>query len=132
MAFLLDTNACVDALKGHQQVVARMEAVSPDECAVSAVTAFELLNGARRSAQPEKETKKVEKFLAVVTVMPFDAGAAARAAKIRFDLERAGQKIGPYDLLIAAQALEAGRTLVTNNTREFGWVEELRLEDWRD
>jgi tRNA(fMet)-specific endonuclease VapC len=131
MSLLLDTNVCVDVLKGHPQVCTRMEAVSPADCAISSVTAFELLSGVRRSAQPERETKKLEKFFAVVGVLPFDATAAAQAARIRFALEGAGLKIGPYDLLIAGHALGAGCTLVTNNTREFARVEGLRLIDWR-
>src|SRR5690242_9206271 len=98
---MLDTNTCVDALKGHPQVIAHMAAASPADCVVSAVTAFELLNGVLRSAHPEREGRKVEKFLSVVSVLPWDRTAAGNAARARFLLERAGQKIGPYDLLIA-------------------------------
>ena len=131
MNLLLDTNVCVDALRGHPKVLIQMAAVSPAACAISSVTAFELLSGIRRSAQPERETRKLEKFFAVVGVLPFDAKAATRAAGIRSALETTGFKIGPYDLLIAGHALGAGCTLVTNNTREFSRVEGLRLLDWR-
>jgi len=131
MSFLLDTNVCVDALKGHPTVCARMESVSPAECALSAVTAFELLNGVRRSTQPEREMKKVERFFGLVATLPFDPAAAAAAAKIRFELERMGLKIGPYDLLIAGHALSTGSTLITNNGREFSRVTGLTLVDWR-
>lgn len=131
MTLLLDTNACVDVLRGQLTAVTRMEAVSPHDCAVSSITAFELLNGAMRSARPEQETRKIEKFLAAVAVLPFDLTAAEEAARIRFDLERDGQKIGAYDLLIAGHALSAGLTLVTNNTREFARVGGLQLIDWR-
>jgi len=131
MSLLLDTNVCVDVLRGHPKVVARMTAVSPAECAISSVTAFELLSGIGRSAQPERERKKLEKLFAVVGVLPFDAKAATRAAGIRGALEAVGMKIGPYDLLIAEHALDAGCTLVTNNTRECSRVEGLPLVDWR-
>lgn len=131
MSLLLDTSACVDVLKGHPLVCARMAAVSPVDCAASAVTAFELFSGIQRSPQPERERKKLERFFAVVGVVPFDTAAATRAATIRFELEKAGMKIGPYDLLIAGQALATGRTLVTNNTREFARVSGLDLVDWR-
>ena len=131
MNLLLDTNVCVDVLRGHPKVMAQMEAVSPAECAISSVTAFELLSGVRRSAQPEREGKKLEKFFAVVGVLPFDTKAAAQAACIRSALEATGLKIGPYDLLIAGHALGNGCTLVTNNTREFSRIEGLRLLDWR-
>lgn len=63
MSFLLDTNVCVDVLKGHPSVCARMAAVSPADCAVSSVTALELASGIRRCAQPEREMKKLDRFL---------------------------------------------------------------------
>ncbi len=127
MNLLLDTNVCVDVLRGHPQVMRHMEAVSPVECAISSVTAFELLSGLRRSAQPERETRKLEKFFAVVGGLSFDTKAATQAANLRGALETAGLKIGPYDLLIAGHALSTDCTLVTNNTREFSRVEGLRL-----
>ncbi len=131
MSLLLDTNVCVDVLKGHSTVCAHMAAVSPADCAVSSATAFELASGIRRCAQPEREMKKLDRFFAVVSVLPFDLAAAAQAAKLRFDLEKIGLKIGPYDLLIAGHALGARRTLVTNNTREFVRVTGLACLDWR-
>ncbi|MFZ5496893.1 MAG: type II toxin-antitoxin system VapC family toxin [Verrucomicrobiota bacterium] len=131
MTWLLDTNVCVDLLKGHPQVAARVEAVSPADCAVSSVTVFELAAGIRRCAQPERERKKIARLLAVVTVLPFDLKAAEEAARIRHELEAGGQKIGPYDLLIAGQALSASRTLISHNTREFSRIPGLRLADWR-
>lgn len=132
MSCLLDTNVCVDVLKGHPQVCARLEAISPADCAISSITAFELAMGVRRCSQPERERKKLEKLFAVIAVLPFDAAAAEAAARVRYELEVAGQKIGPYDLLIAGQALSTRRTLISNNTREFGRVSALLLQDWRD
>lgn len=131
MTWLLDTNVCVDLLKGHPQVSARIEAVSPADCAVSSVTVFELAAGVRRCAQPERERKKIARLLSVIAVLPFDLKAAEEAARIRHELEAGGRKIGPYDLLIAGQALSANRTLISNNTREFSRIPGLRLEDWR-
>jgi len=131
MSYLLDTNVCVDVLKGHPQVCARLEAISPVDCAISSVTAFELATGVRRCREPEKERKKLEKLFSVVSVLPFDAAAAEEAARVRHELETAGRKIGPYDLLIAGHALGAGLILASNNTREFGRISALRLEDWR-
>lgn len=131
MNYLLDTNVCVDVLKGHPQVCSRLEAISPADCAISAITAFELANGIRRCSQPERERKKLEKLFAVIAVLPFDAGAADESARVRHELEAKGQKIGPYDLLIAGQALGARLTLVSNNSREFARIPALRLIDWR-
>jgi tRNA(fMet)-specific endonuclease VapC len=52
------------------------------------------------------------------------------AANIRAQLEKNGMLIGPYDLLISGLARSQGMTLVTNNTREFERIAELRLENW--
>lgn len=132
MICLLDTNVCVDVLKGHPAVLTRLEAVSPADCAISSVTVFELATGIWRCARPEQERKKLNRLFADITVLPLDVKAAEESARIRHQLESTGRKIGPYDLLIAGQALSADLLLVSNNTKEFGRIEELRLEDWRD
>ena len=62
--------------------------------------------------------------------MPFDDVDARVAAEIRAVLRRAGTPIGPYDNLIAGQALARDLTLVTRNIREFERVQGLRLENW--
>ena len=131
MIYLLDTNVCVDVMKGHPQVCARLEANSPADCAISSITAFELAMGVRRCSQPDRERKKLQKLFAVIAVLPFDLAAADGAARVRHDLESSGLKIGPYDLLIAGHALSASLALVSNNRREFVRLPALRLVDWR-
>lgn len=131
MTHLLDTNVCVDVFRGHSQVCARLEAISPADCAISAVTAFELATGILRCRQPERERRKLDRLFALVSVLPFDAAAAAETARVRHLLESDGRKIGPYDLMIAGQALSARLILVSNNTREFSRIPALRLVDWR-
>jgi tRNA(fMet)-specific endonuclease VapC len=73
----------------------------------------------------------VEALLNVIEEISFDADAARRAGVLRFELETAGTPLGPYDLLIASQALVLDLTLVTANMREFGRVPGLSLEKWR-
>lgn len=63
-------------------------------------------------------------------VLDFDREDARRAGEIRAHLAAAGAPIGPYDALIAAQALARGLVLVTHNTREFARVPGLGVEDW--
>lgn len=131
MNLLLDTNVCVDLFRGRPEIVARLEKVGPGDCAISAVTAYELRTGILRCAQSEREIKKLERLLSLVHVLPFDKAAGDASARIRHDLEKAGCKIGPYDILIAGHAFSAGLTLVTNNTGEFSRITKLALEDWR-
>ena len=64
--------------------------------------------------------------------MPFEPEDAEEAGDIRAALERAGTPIGPYDVLIAAQARRLDALLVTANTREFARVPGLKLYEPTD
>ena len=131
MLYLLDTNVCIDALRGRPEVVDRLRQLSPDDCAVSSITAFELLAGAKKSADPAGEIAKVHTFLGAVVLEPFDAVAAECAASIRSQLDRRGERIGAYDTLIAGHALALGLICVTDNVGEFSRVDGLVVENWR-
>lgn len=131
MAYLLDTNACIDLMRGNPQVVGRMSSVAPMDCAVSTVTSYELYTGVEKCAFPQAERAKVDLLLTTMRELPFDAAAAREAGRLRAALEAAGQMIGPYDVLLAAHAMATGMTLVTDNTAEFGRITGLPLENWR-
>jgi tRNA(fMet)-specific endonuclease VapC len=72
----------------------------------------------------------VENFLGPLAILEFTSADAAAYAQVRARLERAGTPIGPFDTLIAAQAVARKLTLVTNNQREFARVSGLRLDNW--
>jgi tRNA(fMet)-specific endonuclease VapC len=132
MKYLLDTNVCVDLLRSRPSVVERVSSVMPGDCAVSAVTAYELRSGALGSRQPARELRKIELMLRTIQELVFDRVASTESAKVRVATQKKGKPIGPYDVLIAGHALATGLILVTNNTREFARVPELQYEDWRD
>jgi tRNA(fMet)-specific endonuclease VapC len=98
---------------------------------IPAIVLFEIWYGIRKSARPQQNAANFAAFLGLdMTPWPFEADDAAEAGDIRAALERAGTPIGPYDILIAAQARRRNATLVTANAREFGRVPGLRVEDW--
>lgn len=130
MTHLLDTDICIGVLRQRPGMVQRLSQLAPTDCAISMVTVYELFCGVEKAQQPAKERQKVERFISVIIELPLDRGAAQNAARIRADLERLGQLIGPYDLLIAGQALASSLTLVTNNIQEFQRVSGLKLESW--
>ena len=132
MHYLLDTSTCIAAMQNHPLVVQKMTAQSPEECAISTITGYELYTGVAKCASPGKERWKVDRLLAVVSELPFDADAAREAARIRAALEAQGNMIGPYDVLLAGHALAAGLTLVTDNSAELTRVPGLRVENWKD
>jgi tRNA(fMet)-specific endonuclease VapC len=129
--FLLDTDTCIDILRGLKSVLQKLQLLSPDDCSVSSITVFELYAGTLLSRDPERERVKVERFLEQMTVIAFDRVAAQHAASIRVELQRNGSTIGAYDLLIAAEARRSGLILVSSNVRELGRIANLRLESWR-
>lgn len=131
MSFLPDTNACITLLRGRRpRLTARWKAAKVSEIALCSVVAYELRYGAERSANPAAEHAKLDVFLGSLVSVPFDDACARRCAEIRRNLERGGEPIGPHDLQIAAIALHHGLTLVTHNTREFGRIAGLKLDDW--
>jgi tRNA(fMet)-specific endonuclease VapC len=92
---------------------------------------FELRYGAAKSARPERNAQRIIDFLSgPIEVLPFAPADAEEAGDIRAALERAGTPIGPYDILVAAQARRRDALLVTANEREFARVPRLKLEDW--
>jgi tRNA(fMet)-specific endonuclease VapC len=129
--FLLDTDTCIDVLRGVKRVAQKLEQLSPDDCCVSVISAFELYAGVYFTRHPEREKRKVDKLLYLLSVIPFDQVAAEEAARLRNELQHTGTPIGPYDLLIAAQAIRSKYTLVSANIREFSRIESLNLESWR-
>jgi tRNA(fMet)-specific endonuclease VapC len=131
--YLLDTNVCVDYLTGRfPSVVERVRRSSPDELCVSSVVAAELRYGAEKSAHRRQNHARLEVLLTDMPVVDFDARAASAYGRLRTELERAGAVIGPNDMLIGAHSVSLGLVLVTDNTREFGRIKGLRVENWRE
>jgi len=131
MRYLLDTNICIYIIKQSPPAVReRFNRLRVGDVGVSAITYCELEYGVARSTRPETNRAALIGFLAPLDILDFPAAAAVSFGKIRAHLKAAGTPIGNYDLLIAAHALHAGLTLVTNNVREFLRVPGLRVEDW--
>jgi tRNA(fMet)-specific endonuclease VapC len=131
---LLDTDICIDVLRGRTHAVERMAAeLVAGELRISAVSAFELVFGAQKSPRARDELAKVRAFLAGgPRIAPFEATDAESAGRLRATLSGRGEMIGAYDLLIAGQGLARDWTVVTATTREFARVDGLRLETWID
>ena len=132
MTHLLDTDTCIELLRGNDEVVRAAAGHSPADFAISAITRYELLYGVERCppAWRKKEGAKIKLLMEQLRVLPFTGGTAAHAAIIRARLESAGHPIGPMDVLIAATALENGLKLVTHNLTEFKRVSGLHCLSW--
>jgi tRNA(fMet)-specific endonuclease VapC len=128
--FALDANTVIHLFKGKGSVAKRLLGVPPTEVAIPAVVLYELEVGRLKSRNPERRRRDLEELTRFAPILPFGPSEAAAAAQVRADLEQAGVPIGPYDVLIAGTALSHRAILVTNNTREFGRVRGLVVEDW--
>ena len=130
MAFLLDTNILVAAIKGNPAVVGALHSLAPADLLLSSVVLGELETGVIKSAWPERNRLQLLALVDHLELVPVDRAVALAYAQIRASLERQGTPIGANDLWIAAQAQALNAVLVTDNTREFGWVEGLALVNW--
>jgi len=129
--FLLDTNTCIHFMNGtSDSVKMHFQQCSPSDIAICSIVKAELLFGARHSQRVEANLQRVKRFVAPLNSLPFDDRSAEEYAQIRADLTRQGKLIGSNDLLIAAIARVHDVVLVTNNTREFERIANLRLVDW--
>lgn len=134
MNYLLDTNAVIALLKDQppnvrnrlRRLVRRGVSI-----AVSTIVLYELWYGVARSQRRRENAERLRVFLSGnIDVARFDEDDAVTAGDLRAALETAGTPIGPYDLLVAAQALRSGATLVTANVSEFARVRGLDWQDW--
>jgi tRNA(fMet)-specific endonuclease VapC len=133
MRYLLDTNICIYMAKQKPHgVLARLQQLRPGDVGMSVITYLELVYGAWKSQHREANLQRIQGLESLIPVLPLEANASRHYGQMRAELERKGSPIGAYDLLIAAQALTLGLTLVTNNAREFRRVPELTVEDWAE
>jgi tRNA(fMet)-specific endonuclease VapC len=128
--YLLDTNILSDLVRNPRGMVAsRIEEVGERFVSTSIIVAAELRYGAAKRGSA-RLSDQLETILRVLDILPFQQPADKIYARLRTDLEIKGQIIGGNDLLIAAHALALGRTIVTDNEREFARVSHLSIENW--
>jgi tRNA(fMet)-specific endonuclease VapC len=126
--FLLDTNAVIALLKGDKTFLKKLQRFSPQDFAISSIVVHELLYGAYKSARVDENVARIQALQ--IVALDFDLNDAASAGLLRAALAKSGTPIGPYDVLIAGQAIARKLILVTHNTREFSRVPGLKFEDW--
>lgn len=134
MSHLLDTNAVIALLKNEPPIFRkrlRRTVSKGAEIAVSSIVLYELWYGVARSARRRENAERLRVFLSGgIAVNAFSEEDSITAGDLRATLEASGTPIGPYDLLVAAQALRSNATLVTANVSEFARVPGLQWQDW--
>ena len=130
LKYMLDTNIVIYTIKNRPEQVRSAFKQHENQMCISAVTKGELVYGAERSSQPERNLADIEGLIARLEVAPFEDHAAEHFGQLRAELYRIGRPIGPYDMMIAGHARAMGLILVTNNMKEFERVPGLRVENW--
>jgi len=129
--YMLDTDTCSYVMKrSNDKVLKRLQRTPVSDVCISVITKSELLFGVEVSPRRQQDELALSAFLGYVEVLDFPDLASSHYAKIRADLKKRGAMIGANDLFIAAHARSLGLTLVTNNSREFGRIPHLVMEDW--
>ncbi len=133
MKYVLDTNACIRLLKGDApSMLRKIDHISGDDVIIPAIVRFELYYGAYKSTRSSETLNRLNDFLESFEHADLDSRVGEIAGKLRADLERKGQPIGPYDLLIGATALALNCILITHNKKEFSRIDNLIIEDWEE
>lgn len=131
--YLLDTNICIYIRqKRPEEVLRRFRNLRPGEAALSVITYGELLYGAAKSAQRKAALERLRELIHFLPALALPENAAETYGTIRAELESKGEMIGNNNLWIAAHALTAGLTLVTNNEGEFRRVRGLKVQNWAE
>ncbi len=129
--YLLDSNTCIHLLnERHPNIERKFMSCSPSDIALCSIVKAELLYGARHSQRVDANLQRLKLFFHPLMSVSFDDRCAEEYGQIRATLTAAGNIIGPNDLFIAAIARAYDATLVTHNTKEFGRITGLRMEDW--
>ncbi len=131
--YMLDTDTCIFLMRGESPTLAaRVQSVPLEQQVMSAMTFAELSYGVQASAAGQRKQNQavLDQLVRHLAVLDWPQEAALHYAEIRVDLKKRGAQLGAADLMIAAHARALGAAVVTNNTKDFGRVKGLQVENW--
>lgn len=127
--YLLDTNICIAFLRGNRDIADKLISLGEGYCCLSVITLYELMFGAYYSKHEEQEVPKVKLFTERFPIISL-IDAAEKYAVIKTQLRSQGILIDEFDLMIAATAMSGNYILVTDNTKHFQRIKDLKIENW--
>lgn len=131
MRYMLDTDICIALIKNRPETMLhRLKGLSVEEVGISGIVAAGLWFGVAHSRKKRQNQSALKDFLAYVTLLNWPGEAAALYGRVRAQLQKKGTPIGAMDLLIGTHALFLDTVLVTNNTREYKRIPDLKIENW--
>ena len=127
--YLLDTNICIYFIKGLYNLDSKLKEVGPRNCFISEITLAELKFGVENSKAQKKNRTVLDNFLSGIQILPIFP-ALDIYAKEKARVRKSGKIIDDFDLLIGSTAITFDLIMVTNNTRHFERLTNLKLQDW--
>jgi tRNA(fMet)-specific endonuclease VapC len=129
MKYLLDTNICIHFFRGLFELDKKFSEIGIENCAISEITLAELVYGAEYSSNPENNHKLIEDFSDKISILPI-IESIHRYGKEKARLRKKGELISDFDLLIGATSIEHELVMVTENTKEFSRISNIKIENW--
>ena len=128
--YLLDTDTIIYSLKGHESVQKNLSIYIDEPMSLSVITLMELYYGAYKSQKVTSNLSKIRILEKTFEIIPTGTESAEIFGILKTDLEKSGNPLDDFDLIIAACAMTYNLTLVTNNYRHFERIDGLKLANW--
>ena len=129
MAIILDADVIIGGEKGAFDLERWLRSRAQEQFEIAAITVAELWHGVERATAAHKAVREnyLRPLLEILPIIPYTEQTAYHHASIWAQLEVSGKMIGPYDLIVAATALERDSTLATFNKRHFANIKGLKV-----
>ena len=130
MSYLIDTNIIIYSIKGNSVVQNNFLKNENIPKSISVITYGELLFGAKKSQNYEKNIAMVYRIKELFPIIDVDRATIETFSELKANLQKSGSTIDDFDLLIASTALTMNSILVTNNEKHFNRIKGLKIENW--
>ena len=130
MSYLIDTNIIIYSIKGNSTVHNNFIKNEKIPKAISVITYGELLFGAKKSQNVEKNSAVVYRIKELFPIIDIDKAIIETFSELKANSQKTGSIIDDFDLLIASTALTMNSILVTNNEKHFNKIKGLEIENW--
>ena len=129
MKYLLDTNICISLLKNQYGIRETILNVKTKNCFVSEISIAELYYGASKSNNREERVKDVDFIVSHFGIVPIFR-ALPLYGDLKAKLEKDGNRIDDFDILIGSTAIANGMVMVTDNVKHLGRLPGIKIENW--
>jgi Predicted nucleic acid-binding protein, contains PIN domain len=126
---LLDTDVCVELLRGNKNVLKRIDKCN-DDIGISFITVGELFYGVYKSKYIENNLSLLEEFILSVTIIESNYQIMKEFGIIKSKLYKQKTMITDADIMIAATCIITCEKLITGNIRHYNRIDGLIIEDW--